>query len=278
MRQWRLIYDFPTLGAFNMAVDEAILEAVSAGLQPPTLRLYAWNPPCLSLGYGQRSSDVDFERAAALGWDVVRRPTGGRAILHTDEVTYSLCLPADEPIAAGSIVESYQRISGALVNGLESLGVQPQADKRAERSEMSGPVCFETPSHYEITVNERKLIGSAQLRRKGGVLQHGSLPVYGDLGRICDALVYPDEAAREAAKVQVRARALTLTDAFAGAGFEIPPNHLLDWEQVAQALVEGFRQTFNIHFDVQNLSESEHFSAQNLYEQVYGTSAWSRRR
>lgn len=89
MRQWRLINDFPAFGTRNMAVDEAILQSVTDGRALPTLRLYRWNPPCLSLGYGQKSSDVDFARAAALGWDVVRRPTGGRAILHTDEVTYS---------------------------------------------------------------------------------------------------------------------------------------------------------------------------------------------
>src|SRR6185295_7261954 len=95
MRQWRLIYDLPTTGAANMAADEAVLQAVSAGESMPTLRLYGWSPPCLSLGYGQKTRDVDFERIAANGWDVVRRPTGGRAILHVDELTYSVSLPAD---------------------------------------------------------------------------------------------------------------------------------------------------------------------------------------
>ncbi|MBZ0284100.1 MAG: lipoate--protein ligase family protein [Anaerolineae bacterium] len=279
MRQWRLIYDSPTVGALNMAVDEAILEDVSAGTQPPTLRLYAWNPPCLSLGYGQRVADVDFERIAALGWDVVRRPTGGRAILHTDELTYSLSLPADDPIAAGSIVESYRRISAALIKGLESLGVQPQADKRAERGEAGGPVCFETPSHYEITVNGRKLIGSAQMRRKAGVLQHGSLPLLGDLGRICDGLIYPDQAEREMGKAQVRVRAITLAGVLMGEGLRLSPaNNQVDWEMAAQAVVEGFSQTFEIDFQQQGLSDSEQIRAQNLYEQVYGTSAWTRRR
>lgn len=279
MRQWRLIYDLPTVGALNMAVDEAILEAVSAGMQPPTLRLYAWNPPCLSLGYGQRAVDVDFERITAFGWDVVRRPTGGRAILHTDELTYSLSLPVDDPIGAGSIVESYRRISAALVHGLESLGVQPQADKRAEGGEAGGPVCFETPSHYEITMNGRKLVGSAQMRRKAGVLQHGSLPLFGDLGRICDGLVYPTEAQREGGKDQVRARAITLAGVLMGEGLRLSPtNNQVDWEMAAQAVVEGFSQTFEVDFQQQGLSDSEQIRAQNLYEQVYGTSAWTRRR
>src|SRR4030095_11200616 len=99
-------------------------------------------------------TDVDVMRADQLGWDVVRRPTGGRAILHTDELTYSLSLPANDDLAAGTIVESYQRISLALLAGLTHLGAAPRADQRAEDIEVSS-VCFETPSHYEITVDGR---------------------------------------------------------------------------------------------------------------------------
>ena len=91
-----------------MAADMALLQAVGAGLTAPVLRLYAWSPPCLSLGYGQHVSEADRGRLAALGWGIVRRPTGGRAILHTDELTYSVALPADHPLAAGSVVESYR--------------------------------------------------------------------------------------------------------------------------------------------------------------------------
>src|SRR5690606_23158977 len=102
---------------------------------------------------------------AALGWDVVRRPTGGRAILHTDELTYSLSLPETHPIAAGGIVESYRRISTALMRALAVLGAPVSADRRDQKPASPGPVCFEVPSHYEITFGERKLIGSAQTRR-----------------------------------------------------------------------------------------------------------------
>lgn len=263
MRQWRLIYDSPTFGAMNMARDEAILEAVSTGEQPPTLRLYSWQPACLSLGYGQRSSDVDFERAAALGWDVVRRPTGGRAILHTDELTYSLVLPADDPIAAGSVMDSYRRISAALVEGLRLLGMQPEADKRSEGGTI-GPVCFETPSHYEITLDGHKLIGSAQLRRKNGVLQHGSLPLTGDIARICDGLVYADEAEREAAKAQVRLRATTLNG--------------VDWASAAGALEQGFNAVFYTDFQPAGLSVSETTRAETLAYSTYLNDMWTRRR
>src|SRR4051794_13846617 len=196
-----------------MAVDEAILAAVSARDVPPTLRLYAWTPPCLSLGYGQHAREADTERLAQRGWDIVRRPTGGRAILHTDELTYSLALPIDHPLAQADLVESYRQISAALQIALDQLGAQAQANRaETDTTQALNPICFETPSHYEITVAGRKLVGSAQVRRKQGILQHGTLPLTGDLTRICDVLVYPDEMARSAAKADVRARALTLEE------------------------------------------------------------------
>lgn len=268
MRQWRLIYDCPTTGARNMAVDDAIL---TVGCRLPTLRLYAWNPPCLSLGYGQRASDVDFSRLATAGWDVVRRPTGGRAILHTNELTYSLILPPGDPIAAGDIVTSYQRISRALLAGLKRLGVTPDPYVEPETSR-TGPVCFETPGRYEITVGGRKLVGSAQARRSDGTLQHGSLPLHGDLARICDVLAYPDETAREQARTHVRARALTLAEA-------LGVSYIL-WETAAAALVAGFIEAFEADFEAGSarLSSAESDAADRLAADVYSTPAWTCRR
>ncbi len=257
--QWRLIYDLPTPGVRNMAVDEAILAAVSAGKMPPTLRLYRWSPVCLSLGYGQRVADVDFERLAALGWEVVRRPTGGRAILHADELTYSVALPADHPLAAGSVVESYRRISAALMAALSSLGAAVAAERREQPAGAVGPVCFETPSHYEITVEGRKLVGSAQVRRRGGILQHGSLPLTGDVARICDGLAYADDSRRDEARQHVRQRAITLTDALGGVE--------LSWRSAADALVDGFRAALDLDFGaVAALSVDEAVEAARLAE------------
>lgn len=284
MRQWRLIYDHPANGAYNMAVDMAILEAVAAGDFPPILRFYGWNPPCLSLGYGQRSADVDFARADAQGWDVVRRPTGGRAILHINELTYSLALPAHDPIAAGSVTDSYQRISKALVNGLMVLGLQPAADHQADATARAvSPVCFETPSHYEITVDSRKLIGSAQVRRGGGVLQHGSLPLYGDVARICDALAYADDDARESAKALVRDRAITLAETMNSD--MLPPAESahfypaeLDTAKLEKTFTQAFAETFAVQLEVSELSPAESQRAEQLMHEQYGTAAWTRRR
>lgn len=266
MRQWRLIYDLPTPGPLNMAVDEALLMLLGG---QPVLRLYAWQPGCLSLGYGQRAGDVDAEQARAAGYDLVRRPTGGRAILHADELTYSVVLPADHAIAAGGILPSYQRISSALLAGLQRLGLVLQADEQASRT-ACGPVCFEVASHYEITAQGRKLVGSAQVRRSGGILQHGSIPLRGDLARICDVLKYPNPAARETAREQVRARAITLSDALGGAPVE--------WQHAAEALAEGFRATFEVNFAISTLSAAEHRLAAQLVAEKYAQPAWTFRR
>lgn len=269
MRQWRLLIDAPQPGPVNMAVDEAILQAVSAEDALPTLRLYAWAPMCLSLGYGQRHRDADTERLTERGWHLVRRPTGGRAILHGDELTYSVALPVDDPLAQGDVVESYRRISEALMFALKQLGMMPESEKHAKGNHDLGPVCFEVPSHYEITVGGRKLIGSAQVRRKLGILQHGTLPLTGDIARICDALAYPSEEEREAARQQVRARALTLHDAC---------GRVIEWEQVAQALIDGFQETFDLDLKQDSLTIGERDAAQHFAETLYWTQEWNARR
>ena len=271
MRQCRLIYDKAATGQRNMAVDEALLEAVRSGRSGPVLRLYAWEPPCLSLGYGQQWTDADSDRLQAAGWGLVRRPTGGRAILHTDELTYSITLPDDHPLAQGDILDSYRRISRALLAGLQSLGLETQAERRAERRlRPAGPVCFEMPSHYEVTTPDgRKVIGSAQTRRRGGVLQHGTIPLYGDLGRICDGLAFADEATRQRAREAVYRRAATLADALNG--------QVLDWRTAADAIVRGFEAVFELEFAPGELTAAEAAHADHLAETVYGSDAWLKR-
>ncbi len=265
---WRLIITPPASGAWNMAVDEAILEQIGRGQSPPTLRLYAWDPPCLSLGYAQPVSDVDRLRLASRGWDMVRRPTGGRAILHTDELTYAVIGPLDEPRLKGSLLESYHRLADALLVSLQILSLPAQADPEAAAGTAGGPVCFEVPSNYEITVGGKKLIGSAQARRKEGVLQHGSLPLVGDLGRILQALVFADEQSRIQAAVRLHQRATTVEEVLGS-----PPT----WGQAAQAFITGFSQTLNLELGQQSLSKEEQTRARQLVEVKYAHSSWTDR-
>src|SRR5215469_2821804 len=194
---WRLIVDTrPRTGAVNMAIDETIMEAVSAGGVPPTLRFYQWAPPCISLGKRQPLSGIDLERCRQDGVQVVRRPTGGLAILHTDELTYSLVTCPDDPRGGGAILDSYRKLSQGLMRGLELLRLKAQMQPVSPgASHNASAACFEAPSAYEITVNGRKLIGSAQTRPHGKLLQHGSVPLTGDIGRLARYLV-PETSAQ----------------------------------------------------------------------------------
>ena len=275
---WRLIATSPARGAWNMAVDEAILEAVGREEVPATLRLYAWEPACLSLGYAQLVSDVDLEGLATHGWDLVRRPTGGRAILHTDELTYAVIAPYSEPRIAGSVLESYQRLSGALLLALRYLNItaearsQPTLDPSAEatldapRPRDPNPICFEVPSSYEIVLAGKKLVGSAQARRKEGVLQHGSLPLYGDLARITQALSLPDEEARHAAAKKLLDHAATV---------ETVLGKTMSWYTAAQAFVLGFEQALDLVLQNDGLTAAELARAAELAEQKYANPEWS---
>lgn len=270
MSNWRLIHTPPSTGAWNMAADEAILEHIYRGESPPTLRLYSWDPPCLSLGHAQSFKDVDVERLRAHGWDVVRRLTGGRAILHTDELTYSVTGPADDPVLYGGVLESYNRLAQALLHAVQSLSMPVEMKEHYDghTPQNLNPVCFEVPSTYEITVDGKKLIGSAQARKKEGVLQHGSLPLTGDLTRICDALVFANDSSRQSAKERLLARATTVESVL---GTDI------SWESAAQAFAQGFETELDIQFERGDMSPSELQRADELVHEKYGHPSWTER-
>lgn len=269
MTIWRLLITPPARGAWNMAVDESILEHIGRGESISTLRLYAWDPPCLSLGHAQPFSDVDVDRLKQRDWEVVRRATGGRAILHTDELTYSVIAPANEPTVEGSVLESYNRLAQALLRAVQTLEIPVEMKEgKVNESATPNPVCFEVPSTYEITVNGKKLIGSAQARKKEGVLQHGSLPLTGDLTRICQALVFENEAKREEAAQRLLERATTVESAM-GVG--------VSWEKAQQAFIHAFEAQLGLSFEQGELSESESQRAEELIKEKYAHPSWTER-
>ncbi len=254
----------------NMALDEAILEGVIAGESLPTLRLYAWTPPCLSIGYAQPVGDVDRERLARAGWDLVRRPTGGRALLHADELTYAVIAPASSIHLSGGVLESYRKLSRGLIAGLELLGltieVQPEISAAPEAP--PNPICFEVPSAYELTAQGRKLVGSAQVRRRDGVLQHGSIPLTGDITRICGALTFADEEARSLAADRLRRRAASVQDLL---------GRPITWKTAAAALAEGFAVALDLHLQPAGLTEQEEARAAELHRSRYQDPNWTGR-
>jgi lipoate-protein ligase A len=267
---WRYILSGADSGATNMAADQAIQEAVAAGGAPPTLRLYAWDPPCLSLGFAQPAAQIDRARARSFGWDIVRRPTGGRAILHTDELTYSIVLPESDPLVAGGVLESYHRLSQGIVAGLERLGlhVEVQPGIPLSQAEREKPVCFEAPSAYEITWQGRKVAGSAQVRRRQTVLQHGTIPLAGDISRICLGLAFQTEDARQEAREKLHTRAATLSDLL---------GHTVTWNEAAQALSQGMSQALGIELLAGTLSEAELARRDVLEADTYASDGWTHR-
>lgn len=267
---WRLIITPPKPGVWNMALDEALLETTSIGASPPTLRLYAWSPPCLSLGNAQPSGQVDINLIQDRNWDIVRRASGGRAILHTDELTYSVTAPMDNPHVTGGVLESYKHISQGLVQALEilHLKINIQPEVKLSNSEREKPICFEIPSSYEITAEGKKLIGSAQVRRGGGVLQHGTLPLAGDISRICQVLTFPDNMLRSAAAEHLRDRATTIEQLL---------NQKVSWEDAANAVRAGFQTALGLTLEKQNPTESELLRTEELVEEKYKTDDWTHR-
>lgn len=214
---WRIINSPAADGATNMAIDESILEAVRQEQSPPTLRLYTWKPACLSIGRFQRAArSVDRDALASLGYDFVRRPTGGRAVLHDDELTYAVIANATELAGAGSggtgVLDTYLALSRGLAAGLARMGIPvelaPRDAGRAHRgcgrgSEgLSGTssggrvggsaACFDSPSAYELLAAGRKIVGSAQVRRGSTFLQHGSILVSMNFAAVEAAMGMPE--------------------------------------------------------------------------------------
>lgn len=181
-RPWRLIRSGALPGSMNMALDDALLQAVADGTSPPILRLYRWQPATLTIGYAQKlAAGVDLDACRKAGLALVRRPTGGRAVLHDVEVTYAVIAPCTPPFGS-SISVCYRIIARILQATLAELGVAAELvpGKIPERHDKA--VCFVAPAQHELLVGGCKVAGCAQKRRGGAFLQHGSLPLEMDLG------------------------------------------------------------------------------------------------
>jgi lipoate-protein ligase A len=256
--RWRLIIDTSAhAGAENMALDETIMSAVAARETPPTLRFYQWEPPCLSLGKRQPLEGVDLAACRADGVDVVRRATGGWAILHTGELTYSVALMPDDPRVSGAILDTYRTLSQGLIQGLRLLGADAEMNPVIPGgAQNTSAACFEVPSAYEITVAERKLIGSAQTRPAGKVLQHGSLPLHGDIARVARYLTFASEDERRALETQLRDRATTLSDAL---------GRSVTFSEAAHAMARGFADALNVELAPDELTAEELAAARDIH-------------
>jgi len=176
-----LVIDFAREGAENMAVDMAMAQATGQGVLPLVIRLYSWMKPTLSLGRSQKLENVDLDFLKEEDIDLVKRPTGGMAILHESEITFCFCIPGPHPWNKLRSWEIHRKISQLLCEALRSFGVPAKIYDRKDNRRF--PLCYATTSRSEITLYGKKLVGSAQYRTRKFVLQHGSIPLTLDIGK-----------------------------------------------------------------------------------------------
>lgn len=256
---WRFLLDEPHDGPTNMAIDEVLASGCAQGSSSPCLRLYRWTVPTVSLGYNQPiHGDVDLASCRQRGVPLVRRPTGGRALLHDQELTYSITLPI--PPGSRGVLQDYQWISNCLLIALRKLGVAASLSRGDRARGEGGGLCFNSSSRYELTVNGRKLIGSAQRRFNGALLQHGSLLV--EIDHSAWTALFPH--ARE-----LEARATTL---------QLVLGRSTSWGELVEAIRVGFEEGAGIHLDLGELTPREWEVARILVQKRYGTTDWTFRR
>lgn len=264
---WRYIDDRHCPAAFNMALDEAISVALKNNASPPTLRLYGWEMPSVSIGYFQKISDIDTGYCLRNNIPVVRRLTGGRAILHGREITYSLSLKTSGHFAGG-LLDSYKKIGTALSLALSQTGISTEMkiSKLPSKSKSPGirsksPLCFQSTSYGEVTAGNKKIIGSAQKRWPGAFLQQGSIPLVIDRGRLMhvfrlQSLCGPGELP-------------------AGLEEVVPGTNL---ERLKESIRRSFEDTFEVHLIPSSASKEEVSLAMRLEAEKYLSHAWTFRR
>ncbi|HEY7418074.1 MAG TPA: biotin/lipoate A/B protein ligase family protein, partial [Ktedonobacteraceae bacterium] len=249
--------------ALNMAIDEAILLHHIEGKVPPTLRVFRWDQPSISLG---RFQNVEREIAADLceqrGIALVRRPTGGRAVYHRDEVTYSIVIGKRDGVPSG-VVAAYAYLAQGLIAALQVLGVRAELSE-GRASKRPSAACFASSTQADLTSGGFKLVGSAQVWKDESLLQQGSLPLDDRSSEFFALLHYPDEQARQAALEQY-CQGTTPLHTFVPA---------TSWDETAQAFRKGFSTALNATFITEELTRSEWEMAQRLVEEKYCKLIW----
>jgi lipoyl(octanoyl) transferase len=291
LAEWRMVVDYDMPGDYLMALDEALLESVIAGA-PPVVRFYTWQPATLSLGVNQALREIDRQECEQRGFGLVRRLTGGRAVLHQHELTYSVIAREHDPRVSGGVIESYRKISAALVDGLHVLGLDASlaapskamframaasrrsneqlpdsrdSEESMESAGSHGAVCFDAASAYEVTVGGRKLVGSAQARRGGAILQHGSILLDIDWDAWVSVFAYATPAGKERAYSKLPTRMTSLRQEL---------GRPVGAQEVQAALTSSFERTMNISLLPANLTAHEQSETARLATEKYGAETW----
>ncbi|WP_431522023.1 lipoate--protein ligase family protein [Guptibacillus hwajinpoensis] len=273
MKQWAFIDSGERSPGYNMALDEALLKWHSEGLIPPVIRFYGWNPPTLSIGYFQQvERDINLEAVVEHNLGFVRRPTGGRAVLHDKEVTYSVIVTEDYPNMPTTVREAYRVISEGLLIGFQRLGLDayfavPETEK--EKAELRAPrsgVCFDSPSYYELVVEGRKVAGSAQTRQKGVILQHGSILLDIDEDKLFDCFKFKNVRIRERMQRGFRKKAVAIN------ALRSTP---VSMQEAVEAFYRGFEDGLGIELVPYTLSDEQKEFVSQLAEEKYANDNWN---
>ncbi|MEM5871325.1 MAG: biotin/lipoate A/B protein ligase family protein [Candidatus Aenigmatarchaeota archaeon] len=247
MEKWRLIKTIETNGAMQMAIDEAILIARTKNIVPNTLRFFKWKPPCITIGFFQSlEKEVDVKEARKMGVDVVRRYTGGGAVFHDKELTYSFVV--SEKLVGKDVIKSYKKICNAIVEGLKLIGINSQFR----------PI-------NDIVVNEKKISGNAQTRKEGFVLQHGTILIDVDVKKMFSLLKVPDEKIKDKMIKNVEDRVTSIKKEL---GKEI------DQKDLERSILKGFEKVFKVSFFESKLTDYEIKIAEKLCGEKYSTKEW----
>lgn len=240
-------------GAMNMAIDEALLKS-----KIPVLRFYRWKPAALSIGYFQPITNIDLLNLKKNKIDFVRRLTGGKAVLHDDELTYSFII--DEKLMPKSVIESYKIISKPILGALNSLGLKAAMNESVKKREVSA-VCFNDPSWYEIKVNDKKIVGSAQKRVDGKVLQHGAVLIDIDIKKYF-SLFKSKKLDFSQAKITSIKKEL---------------KRAIGFTLIKDAMINAFRKEFDSEIIYDKLTKKEKKDAENLSKTKYSKKEWNER-
>ena len=253
----------------NMALDESLLNWLRQGIIPPTLRFYGWSAPSLSVGHFQDvDQTIDFDALQKYNGQFVRRLTGGSAVLHDDELTYSLVISEQHPSIPKTVGEAYYVLSKGVVEGYKNLGISvdyaiPKESARKDRT----PVCFEKPAYYEMVIDGKKISGNAQTRKTGVLLQHGSIPMSIDTQMLFDLFHYPSEDVRQRKRKSFADKAITINKI---------TNKTHSYNMLKEAFFNGFQTGLDIKLQPFHLSESQWEEVHQLARSKYGAESWNK--
>lgn len=271
--KWNFVNSGANSPSFNMALDEALLTWHSEGLIPPVIRFYSWQPAALSIGYFQKvEKEIDMEAVNRLGLGFVRRPTGGRGVLHEHELTYSIIVSEDHPDMPETVTAAYRVLSEGLLEGFKNLGLDayfsvPDTDaKRADLKNPKSAVCFDAPSWYEMVVEGKKVAGSAQTRQKGVILQHGAILLDLDVEKLLSVFKFSSEEAKERMRSKIPEKAVSINS------IRKEPATI---EECIRAFKEGFEQALSIELEPYTLSEQQFADVKALEEKKYANAEWN---